>query len=404
MPAVVAGLALLIGACTTSTDAAPIETEGAAETDVVETASPTETDAPTTTQAPTTTGTEPPETTTTSSSSTTTSTSTTTTTKPPKRTTTTTTEPEPEPRPEPDVDDVYDAACVIVIQPGDTLNKIATEIDDETVTAETIAAENGITNPDAINAGAYLDICVGNGLNDVEGEQRVKKKFSKEEKGVVAQQEKLNELFAPFGIRDLLVDGISGPVTQQRLCAWRLAAGLPANRSDIETGSKEEKQLMRMKALPIPFTTALNSDRWALIDMTCQVMFVGAGSDHLQFVFNVSTGESGHGTRLQDRSSAFRYDPAAGNNGWHDSSLYPVTVDNPLNGNMYKPIYFDGGQAIHGAVNVPTSPQSKGCVRTRVEDQQALVNWLGLGDLTSPSWSEYEINLDVNAQGSYWSG
>ena len=71
---------------------------------------------------------------------------------------------------------------------------------------------------------------------------------------------------------------------------------------------------------------------------------------------------------------------------------------------MYKPIYFDGGQAIHGAVNVPTSPQIKGSVRTRDVDQQAFVNWLGLGDRNSPSWSEWEIDLDVNVEGNYWDG
>ena len=43
----------------------------------------------------------------------------------------------------------------------------------------------------------------------------------------------------------------------------------------------------------------------------------------------------------------FRYDPATDNGGWHDSASYPVEVDNPLNGNMYKPLYFnDDGQAI----------------------------------------------------------
>jgi LysM repeat protein len=382
--------------------------DDAVETEVVETDAPTTTAAPATTAVPTTTTTLPPETTTTSSTTTSSTTTTdapgrttTTTTERPRRTTTTTTEPAP--RPEPD-EDVYDPACVIVIRSGDTLNKIAVEIDDETVTAESLARENGIVDPDQINAGAPLDICVDNGLDDVRGAQRVDEDLSDEEQAVVDQQEKLNELFAGSGIRELIVDGISGPVTQQRLCAWRLAAGLPVNRNDMEPGSKEEKRLMRMKALPIPFTTALNSDRWGLIDMTCQIMFVGSGADDLQFVFNVSTGESGYGTRLQDRSPAFRYDPAAGNDGWHDSSLYPVTIDNPLNGNMYKPIYFDGGQAIHGAVNVPTSPQSKGCVRTRVEDQQALVDWLGLGGLTAPSWSQSEIDFDVNVQGDYRNG
>ena len=75
------------------------------------------------------------------------------------------------------------------------------------------------------------------------------------------------------------------------------------------------------------------------------------------FVFRTSTGEAGFETRNQNASRVFRYDPAAANGGWHNSFDYPVTVDNPLNGNMYKPLYFDRGQAIHGANNVPTSPQ-----------------------------------------------
>ncbi len=48
---------------------------------------------------------------------------------------------------------------------------------------------------------------------------------------------------------------------------------------------------------------------------------------------------------------------------------------------MYKPIYFDGGQAIHGANTVPTSPQSHGVRRLRLEHQDVLIAWLGLGDL-----------------------
>ena len=79
-------------------------------------------------------------------------------------------------------------------------------------------------------------------------------------------------------------------------------------------------------------------------------------------------------------SSAFRYDPALENNGWHNSTKFPVAEDNPLNGNMYRPIYFHRGQAIHGANNVPPEPASKGCVRVRPENQDALIAWLGLGD------------------------
>ena len=38
---------------------------------------------------------------------------------------------------------------------------------------------------------------------------------------------------------------------------------------------------------------------------------------------------------------------------------------------MYKPLYFDNGQAIHGANTVPTSPASHGCARLRVHDQES---------------------------------
>jgi lipoprotein-anchoring transpeptidase ErfK/SrfK len=86
------------------------------------------------------------------------------------------------------------------------------------------------------------------------------------------------------------------------------------------------------------------------------------------FVLPVSTGQAKYPTRNQSTSRVFRYDPATNNHGWHDSIDYPAAVDNPLNGNMYKPLYFDRGQAIHGANTVPTSPVSHGCVRMRNRD------------------------------------
>jgi lipoprotein-anchoring transpeptidase ErfK/SrfK len=130
-------------------------------------------------------------------------------------------------------------------------------------------------------------------------------------------------------------------------------------------------------------------------------MFVGEGVERLTFVFPTSTGEPGFETRHQKLSRVFRYNPALGNGGWHDSSAYPAAADNPLNGNMYKPLYFDGGQAIHGANNVPTSPQSKGCARLRVEHQELLVNWLGLGDVGGITTDRDRINLTVTVQGAY---
>ena len=289
---------------------------------------------------------------------------------------------------------------MIQVQEGDSLAAIVARFDDDTVDVATIQAENGLAD-EVIVPLQLLDVCVDNGLDDVTGATRSERNAEIVRREVTAQQIKLNELFAGYGIRELLVDGISGPVTRQRLCAFRLASGLPVSTADMVAGSDEEQLLMATATLGIPFTSALASPRWILIDRTCQIMFVGEGADRLTFVFPTSTGQPGFGTRDQKLSRVFKFNPAAGNGGWHNSLTYPAAEDNPLNGNMYKPLYFDNGQAIHGANNVPTSPQSKGCARLRVEHQDLLVNWLGLAGETSIVSSRDRINVTVTVQGDY---
>ena len=297
---------------------------------------------------------------------------------------------------------VFDPTCVVEVAAGESLSLIADRFEDETVTVPSLRLENGIAG-DEIDPGDYLDVCPANGINDITGEQRTDADAAAAANlaVVTAQQTKLNDLFYGLGTPALLVDGISGPVTRQRLCAARLALGLPVSTTDMVAGSPEEQTLMAATALPLPFTTALSSPRWVLIDQTCQFMFVGEGVTRLVFAFPTSTGQPEFPTRLQDRSRAFRYDPALANGGWHDSTTYPAAEDNPLNGNMYKPIYFDRGQAIHGANNVPTTPQSHGCARLRVEHQELLLGWLGLGDVTQEIGSRERINVTVNVQGVY---
>ena len=69
---------------------------------------------------------------------------------------------------------------------------------------------------------------------------------------------------------------------------------------------------------------------------------------------------------------------------------------------MYKPLYFDRGQAIHGANTVPTSPASHGCARLRVGDQDALVSWLGLDDQSRELWNGIDrIGFTVSIVGRY---
>lgn len=317
---------------------------------------------------------------------------------PPTTTTVVPAEPAPD---EPGTSPAVNMACTITVRAGDTLRAIADSYDDETIDLTSIVAENALTSTD-VAPGTVLDICPGNGLDDVTGSERVAA-GTIAQTGVEGQQEHLNRLFDGLGIEPLLVDGISGPVTRQRLCAARLALGLPTSTADMAAGSEEEAILFSVERLPVPYTSAILSERWILIDRTCQIMFVGRGAEAVDFVFPTSTGQAAYPTRPQDRTRAFRFNPVLHNNGWHNSTTYPVAADNPLNGNMYKPLYFDGGQAIHGANNVPRSPASHGCARLRVGDQDQLVAWLGLADIDGPTNDPDRIGVTVNVQGS-WRG
>ncbi len=377
-------LTWLIGGCLVASacsQAAAIEPTRRASDDVatsLEATTAPERTAPPTTAAPTT---APASST---SSSTTSSTS----------SSTTTTEPAPE---------VYDPACVVQVAPGDSLGGIAMSRADEIVTIASLQAENGLTD-EVITPDQLLDVCIDNGLDDITGEQRLERNAAivaaETFASVAAQQTKLNELLVPYGFPEMPVDGVSGPVTRRALCASRLALGLPVNRADMIPGSEEEQLLLATTTLPIPPNVATEG-RWVFIDLTCQILMTGEGLDRMVNVFRTSTGEAGHETRLQERTRAFRFNPALDNGGWHESSLYPVPEDNPLNGNMYKPLYFDNGQAIHGANNVPTSPQSKGCARLTPADQDRLVAWLGLDTITGSTYSRDRIGVTVTVRGGY---
>jgi hypothetical protein len=296
---------------------------------------------------------------------------------------------------------VHDRDCVRIAAPGDSLERIAgTSATQTDLTG--LWVENGV--PDAVAPGGFVDVCSGNGVDDVTGTPRPvvpdEGVAQALRANVERQQTKLNALFAPFGTRPLAVDGVSGPLTGQRLCAARLALGLPASVEDMRPGSDEQTALLGASTLAAPASSALQSERWVLIDRTCQMLFAGSGPT-LTFVFPTSTGSAGFETRDQDRARVFRYNPATETGGWHNSNEYPVGVDNPLNGNLYKPLYFDLGQAIHGANNVPPTPQSKGCARLSVADQDTLLSWLGLAGLTEETWRTSEINLTVNVQGQF---
>ena len=190
-----------------------------------------------------------------------------------------TTAPPPPPTTEPGLD-VYDPLCVVQVAPGESLSLIADRFDDDTVRVDTIQAENDLVD-DTLQPDQLLDVCVDNGLDDRTGEAREPNQALVAEAtmaNVEIQQAKLNELFAGYGIADLPIDGVSGSVTRQRLCAARLGLGLPPSTLDMVAGSEEEQVLMAAAQLNIPFSAPVEEERWVLVDQTCQIMFVGAGN------------------------------------------------------------------------------------------------------------------------------
>ena len=298
---------------------------------------------------------------------------------------------------------VANPECVRVVRPGDSVSLLADQVTPEAVSTSALQTENGFGRDHVLRPGDLIDMCVGNDVDDIDGASRLRPATTlipdADPAGVQAQQQKLNELFANFGIAPLEVDGRSGRLTRQQLCAARVFLGLPISRSDMAAGSAEEAELMALASLPVPPGAPRDADRWALIDMTCQVMIVGTSD--VRFVFSTSTGIPEFPTRPVSEADAFRFDPAIENNGWHDSSEFPATYDNPLNGNMYKPIYFNDGQAIHGANTVPPQPASHGCARLTLDHQDALLDWLGLACATTQVWRESTINLTVTVQGEF---
>lgn len=285
--------------------------------------------------------------------------------------------------------------CVVTVVAGDSLSKIADDANGVTVAA--IREENRLTDSHVIHPGDEFDVCIGNDVDDVTGASRLPPAPA----AVRRQQQHLNELFAPYRIAELAVDGDSGPLTRQLLCAARMGLGLRLSAAHMPEGSSDEAALFEADSLSIPDGAAVWADRWILIDKTCQVVFTGEGDERIVNVYPTSTGEPGFETRDVQANAAFRFDPAPDNGGWHDSSRFPVAIDNPLNGNMYKPIYFNGGQAIHGANYVPPEPHSKGCARMFPWHQDELIAWLELDDVTEATWREGEIGVTVTVRGDY---
>lgn len=181
---------------------------------------------------------------------------------------------------------------------------------------------------------------------------------------VVALQQRLTEL----GYWNGKADGTFGGQTQQAVYALQKAAGLSR---DGVVGPKTQQALtkgVRPKARS-------TSGRVIEINLKRQLlMLVDDGT--ISQVFNTSTGSMEH---YEQKGETYLADTPSGKfrvsrqiDGWRHAPL----------GLLWRPKYFNGGIAVHGANSVPPYPASHGCARLSI----SAMNWL---------WNNDEIPIDT---------
>jgi hypothetical protein len=157
------------------------------------------------------------------------------------------------------------------------------------------------------------------------------------------------------------VDGVFGPKTARGLCAWRELTGRTGNRRAPKASELSAVAATERLRVPGSMVTGLNVSR------TCQTMTWVSGSGQgreVRAVFPVSTGKATTKTRTGIFRVFRRQDR------WANSQEFPSARPN-----MYRPVYFKGGQAFHGMQRdswVYDWPASHGCVRMLRRDVDRL--------------------------------
>ncbi|WP_127544759.1 L,D-transpeptidase family protein [Actinoplanes sp. OR16] len=175
---------------------------------------------------------------------------------------------------------------------------------------------------------------------------------------VLALQTRLAEL----GYWNGKVDGKFGGTTQQAVFALQKAAKLGR---DGVVGPKTQQALDR-GVRPEARST---DGRFVEIDLKRQLLMLVSDGE-IEQIFNTSTGSN---TYYEQEGETYLADTPRGKfkvsrqiDGWRDAPL----------GLLWRPKYFNGGIAVHGAPSVPAHPASHGCARVSI----AAMNWLWTND------------------------
>ncbi len=175
---------------------------------------------------------------------------------------------------------------------------------------------------------------------------------------VLALQQRLTDL----GYWNGKADGTFGGQTQQAVYALQKAAGLtrdgvvgPRTQKALDQGVRPEARSTKGRVVEI------NLERQLL-------MLVQDGT--VSQVLNTSTGSMEH---YEQNGATFLADTPSGKfrvsrqiDGWRHAPL----------GLLWRPKYFNGGIAVHGATSVPPYPASHGCARVSI----SVMNWLWNND------------------------
>jgi peptidoglycan hydrolase-like protein with peptidoglycan-binding domain len=166
-------------------------------------------------------------------------------------------------------------------------------------------------------------------------------------------------------------DGTYGQLTRQAVMAFQKAEGLGRD------GTAGPQTQGRMATASRPASQGVGTG--IEIDLDRQILLVVQGGQ-VQWVLNTSTG-SGEAYASSSGGTAVAATPPG-----HfaiDREIDGIR-EAPL-GTLYRPKYFNGGIAIHGAGNVPAHPASHGCAR--VTNAAADLLWSsGVAEIGTPVW------------------
>lgn len=154
-------------------------------------------------------------------------------------------------------------------------------------------------------------------------------------------------------------DGVYGAQTVQAVLALQKVAGLGR---DGAVGGKTWNALNR----GVRPSSRRGGNRME-VDKNRQIVMVVRGGQ-VKYTFNTSTGSGqmftyyGQRIRAVTPSGEFKIN-RRGSEGWNYGAL----------GGLWRPFYFNGGIAFHGAAQIPAYPASHGCCRLSVSAQNFLI-------------------------------